>query len=83
MNKDRTASIETTKSSGETIKQVFWQTAIKELKINGIENEGFHRHRCRYNNNFTKILASNWPLQEVNDQLLGIGSLSQLNQSER
>lgn len=46
MIKDRTASIEKTKNSGETIKQVFWQTSINnqrpklKILINGIVIEG-------------------------------------------
>lgn len=81
--KIRRASVDKTKNSGETRKQVFWQTAINDqrsrlkIQINSIETEGLLDTGTDVTI-LPKFWHSDWPLQEVNIQLLGIGTLSEV-----
>ena len=78
-----------TKPSGESIKQIFWQTFINEqrpklkIQINVIELEGLVDMGADVTIIAPKSWHPGWPLQEVNVQLSGTGSLSQVKQSTR
>lgn len=83
----RTAFIDTTKYSGEFRKQVFYQEVINDqipklrLQINDIEivifvDIGPDETKVSLRSGYT-----NWTLQEVNVQLLGIKAFSHIKQS--
>lgn len=68
---------------------MFWQTAINaqrpklKLQINGTEIEGLVDTGADITIISPKSWHPYWSLQEVNIQLLGIGTLSQVKQSVR
>lgn len=83
---DETERIE---NSGENIKKIFWQTSINEqrpkltIKINGVLLSGLVDTGADVTIIAPEFWHPTWPLQEVNVQLLGIGTLSQVKQSAR
>lgn len=64
---------------GNTGKYVFWKRIVNDqrpklkLQVNGIETEGLMDTGAAWN--------SEWPLQKVYTQILGIGKLSQIKHS--
>lgn len=86
---DKTALIAGSQFTKNTIKQIFWQTSINEqrpklrIRINGLVLEGLVDTGADVTIITPKSWHPNWPLQEVDVQLLGIGTLSQIKQSSR
>ena len=87
--KNRTAIEERTKTSGETIKWLFWQASINEqrpklkIQINGVVIEDLVETGVDVTVILSKSWHPNWCLQDVNVQFLGIRTLSQVKQRMR
>ncbi|KAL6040906.1 hypothetical protein STEG23_037882 [Scotinomys teguina] len=86
---NRKAKTDESKIPKNTIKRIFWQTSINEqrpklrIRINGLVLEGLVDTGADVTIITPKSWHPNWPLQEVNVQFLGIGTLSQIKQSSR
>ncbi|KAL6068070.1 hypothetical protein STEG23_001423 [Scotinomys teguina] len=86
---NRKAKTDESEIPKNTIKRIFWQTSINEqrpklrIRINGLVLEGLVDTGADVTIITPKSWHPNWPLQEVNVQFLGIGTLSQIKQSLR
>lgn len=82
--KDRTASVETTKSSGETRKKIsilencYKLSESKAKNTKGIEIKGIVDMGVDVTIISPKFWYPDWPLQEVSVQFLGIGTVFQV-----